>query len=106
MRTCLKASYVIGFNGAGHELWQNGVVVFSGAWIAFVGGNFPGAVDRTVDYGHALIWPGLIDLDALGDLDSTVLPLDNGNRLEMGRMWSEEYLERGPRETYTEDEER
>jgi len=106
MRSCLKASYVIGFNGAGHELWQNGEVVFSGDRIEFVGRNFPGAVDRTVDYGHALICPGLIDLDALGDLDSTVLTLDNGNRLEMGRMWSEEYLERGPWETYTEEEER
>src|SRR6218665_3719275 len=102
MRTCLKASYVIGFHGAGHGLWQNGEVVFSGDRIEFVGRNFPCAADRTVDYGHALTCPGLIELDALGDLDSTVLALDNGNRLEMVRMWSEEYLERGPWETYTE----
>src|SRR6218665_3950508 len=101
MRSCLKASYVIGFNRAGHELWQNGEVVFSGDRIGFVGRHFPGALDGAVDYGHALICPGLIDLDALGDLDSTVLTLDNGNRLEMGRMLPEEYLERVPRETYT-----
>ena len=106
MRTCLKASYVAGFNGWSHELWKNGEVVFSDDTIEFVGRDFPGNVDRTVDYGHALISPGLIDLDALGDLDSGVLTFENGNKLEMGRLWSEDYLRRGPQETYTEEEER
>ncbi|UUZ70283.1 amidohydrolase family protein [Polaromonas sp. P2-4] len=106
MRTCLKASFVVGFNGSAHTLWRDAEVVFSGDTIEFVGHNFPGHVDKTVDYGHALISPGLIDLDALGDLDSGVLALDNGSKLEMGRLWSEDYLHQGPRESYTEEEER
>ena len=106
MRTRLKASYVVGFNGSSHELWKDGEVVFADDTILFVGRGFPGPVDRTVDYGHALISPGLIDLDALGDLDSGVLAFDNGDKLEMGRLWSEDYLRAGPRETYTDDEER
>jgi len=51
------------------------------------------------------VMPGLIDLDALGDLDSGVLAVDNGDKLAMGRLWSEDYLHAGPRETYTEEEE-
>ncbi len=105
MRTRLKASFVVGFNGVSHELWRDGEVVFSGNTIEFVGRAFPGHVDRSLDYGRALIGPGLIDLDALGDLDSGVLGMDNGSKLEMGRLWSQDYLRRGPRECYTDEEE-
>ena len=105
MRTRLKAEWVLGFDGAAHVLWRNGEVVFSDGRIEFVGRAFPGPIDRDVDYGRAIILPGLIDLDALGDLDSGVLTVDNGSKLEMGRLWSEDYLREGPRETYTDDEE-
>ena len=105
MRTRLKAACVVGFDGASHTLWHDGEVVFEDDRIVFVGRSFTGHVDRTVDYGRALISPGLIDLDALGDLDSGVLAVDNGSKLEMGRLWSEDYLHSGSRETYTLDEE-
>ena len=105
MRTLLTADYVVGFDGRSHVVWRNGEVVFSGNRIEFVGRNFPGTVDRRVDYGRALIGPGLIDLDALGDLDSGVLGFDNGDKREMGRLWSEDYLHEGSRESYTLEEE-
>ena len=105
MRTRLKAAWVVGFDGRNHQLWRDGEVVFSGDRIEHVGEAFPGPVDRSIDYGSALIGPGLIDLDALGDLDSGVLGLDNGDRRDMGRLWSAEYLRTGPREAYTPDEE-
>ena len=105
MRTLLTAEFVVGFNGTSHEVWRNGKVVFQDDKIEFVGRNFPGHVDKTVDYGRALIGPGLIDLDALGDLDSGVLGFDNGDKREMGRLWSEDYLREGSRESYTAQEE-
>lgn len=105
MRTQLKAAFVIGFDGRSHRLWRDAEVVFSGDVIEFVGRNFPGHIDVTVDYGRALISPGLIDLDALGDLDSGVLTVDNGDRLEMGRLWSQDYLQAGPCDAYDADEE-
>jgi cytosine/adenosine deaminase-related metal-dependent hydrolase len=105
MRTRLKAAFVVGFNGKSHELWRDGEVVFSADKIEFVGREFPGHVDKTVDYGHALIGPGLIDLDALGDLDSGVLGFENGDKREMGRLWSQDYLSQGPRESYSAEEE-
>lgn len=104
-RIGLKATCVVGFDGQRHVLWRDGEVVIEGSRVRFVGRGFPGPVDQWIDYGNALISPGLIDLDALGDLDSTVLCLDNGDERAMGRMWSQEYLERGPRESYRFDEE-
>ncbi|MDI1247187.1 MAG: amidohydrolase family protein [Rhodoferax sp.] len=105
MRTRLKASCVIGFDGRSHVYWRHGEVVFSGNQIEFVGSNFPGDVDHTVDYGKAVISPGLIDLDALGDIDSGVLGVDNGSKFDNGRLWSEDYIRRGPRDAYTPEEE-
>lgn len=104
-RTRLKAAFVVGHQVGAQVLWRDAEVVFSGNTIEFVGQHFPGHVDQTVDYGHALISPGLIDLDALGDLDSGVLTVDNGSKLEMGRLWSEDYLRQGPREAYTAEQE-
>lgn len=104
-RIGLKASFVVGFDGAQHVLWRHGEVVFEGGKILFVGRGFAGEVSQWIDYGHALIGPGFIDLDALGDLDSTVLTLDNGSEWNMGRVWSEDYLRAGPTECYSPDEE-
>lgn len=105
MRTLLKASCVIGFDGRSHVFWRDGEVVFSGERIEFVGRDFPGPVDHTVDYGQAVISPGLIDLDALGDIDSGVLTVDNGSKLDNGRLWSADYIRRGPKDAYTPEEE-
>ena len=74
-RIGLRASCVVGFDGTQHVLWRDGEVVFEGSRIEFVGRGYPGPVDQWIDYGNALIGPGFIDLDALGDLDSTVLTL-------------------------------
>src|SRR6185369_738363 len=104
MRTKLTADYVIGFDGKGHVIWPRGEVVFSGQKIDFVGQGFAGPVDRVIDYGRAMIGPGFIDLDALGDLDSTILCFDNGPEWTIGRVWSEDYLCAGPQEAYSFDE--
>ncbi|MDB5850327.1 MAG: N-ethylammeline chlorohydrolase [Rhodoferax sp.] len=107
MRTLLKASCVIGYDAQtrSHVYWRDGEVVFSGDTIEFVGRHFPGHVDRSIDYGHAVISPGLIDLDALGDIDSGVLGVDNGSKIDNGRLWSADYIRRGPVDAYTAEEE-
>ncbi len=105
MRTRLKGGYAIGFEAQGHRLWRNGEVVFTGNKIEFVGRGFEGTVDRDIDCGHAVIGPGFIDLDALGDLDSTVLTLDNGPDWRLGRIWTEDYLREGPTDAYSFEEE-
>lgn len=86
-RIKLSASWVMGYDGHSHVLWANGEVVFEGGRILFVGRGFDGDVDVSIDHGHALIGPGFIDLDALGDLDSTVLCFDNAEDWQLGRLW-------------------
>jgi cytosine/adenosine deaminase-related metal-dependent hydrolase len=52
-----------------------------------------------------MIGPGFVDLDALGDLDTEVLTFDNGPWRNLGRIWTEDALRRGPGEAYTPEEE-
>ena len=56
------------------------------------------------DFGNAILTPGLIDLDALSDLDTTILAFDNHPAWQSGRVWPQTYMERGPYEMYSEDE--
>jgi cytosine/adenosine deaminase-related metal-dependent hydrolase len=105
MRTLVTADWVVAFHKGDHALIPKGEVVFSGQTIEFVGRSFPGPVDRRIDYGRAMIGPGFIDLDALGDLDTEVLCFDNGPWRNLGRIWTEEALRRGPEEAYTPEEE-
>ncbi len=105
MRTMLTADWLIGFDGKGHVLWPNGQIVFADDSIVFVGRDFPGDVDHRMDYGRALISPGFVDLDALGDLDTEVLTFDNGPGAALGRVWTEDALRRGTLDCYSPEEE-
>jgi cytosine/adenosine deaminase-related metal-dependent hydrolase len=105
MRTLLTADWVVGYHKGDHMLIPGGEVVFSGNGIDFVGRGFDGPVDRRIDYGRAMIGPGFVDLDALGDLDTEVLTFDNGPGRNLGRVWTEEALRRGPQDAYTAEEE-
>lgn len=68
MKKQLSAHYVIAFDGTGHKVLENGHVVYEGHDIIYVGKDpYPGTVDESIDCGEAIISPGFIDLDALGD---------------------------------------
>lgn len=100
-RTLMTADWVVGHEDTAHVLLANGEVVFEGGEIIFVGHGFTGDVARRIDCGAALIGPGFIDLDALSDLDTTVLGLDNQPAWKKGRIWPESYMQSGPRDMYT-----
>ncbi|MDA5635315.1 MULTISPECIES: amidohydrolase family protein [Rhizobium/Agrobacterium group] len=103
-RTLLTARWVVGHKDGSHRLLKNGEVVFENGEILFVGHGFPGEVARRVDFGNALISPGLIDLDALSDLDTTILGIDHYPGWAKGRVWPRSYVEAGPYEMYSEEE--
>lgn len=103
-RTLLTARWVVGHRDGRHVLLEQGEVVFEGGRVVFVGHGFGGEVARRVDYGAALIGPGFVDLDALSDLDTTILALDNQPGWRKGRVWPRDYLEAGPVEMLTPDE--
>lgn len=102
--TLLTARWVVGHEKGCHVLFEHGEVVFEGERIVFVGHDYPGPVARRIDYGAALIGPGFVDLDALSDLDTTILAFDNQPGWKKGRVWPRDYLEAGPREMYAPDE--
>lgn len=103
-RTLLTADWVLGNRDGSHRLLRKGEVVFEDGQVLFVGHNFSGEVARRVDFGKALISPGLIDLDALSDLDTTILGIDNHPGWAKGRVWPRSYVEAGPYEMYTPEE--
>lgn len=59
-RTAIRAGYIIAYNGSGHRLLRNGVVVFEGNTIVHVGPRFDGAADEVVDAPDKVLTPGLI----------------------------------------------
>ncbi|WGM60748.1 MULTISPECIES: amidohydrolase family protein [Agrobacterium] len=103
-RTLLTASWIVGHKDGTHRLLKNGEVVFENGEIVFVGHGFPGEVARRIDFGNALVSPGLIDLDALSDLDTTILGIDHHPGWAKGRVWPRSYVEAGPYEMYSPQE--
>jgi len=61
MRTLIHGGWVVGYEGASHVLFRDGVVVYEDDRIAHVGPSFAGEVDRTIEAGGKLVSPGFID---------------------------------------------
>ncbi|MBS0561998.1 MAG: amidohydrolase family protein [Proteobacteria bacterium] len=104
MRRRLTADWVVGHENGTHCLIERGEVVYEDGRIVFVGHGFPGEVADTRDFGRALIAPGFVDLDALSDLDTTILGFDNHPGWRKGRVWPRTYMDRGPYEMYAPEE--
>lgn len=103
-RTVLTADWTLAHEGSQPVLLKRGQVVIEHDRIIFAGHDFPGEVARRVDLGAALISPGLIDLDALSDLDTTILGIDHFPSWKKGRVWPQSYVDAGPYEMYTPEE--
>lgn len=103
-RTLVTAAWVLGHRDGGHRLIPNGQVVIDGGEVIYVGPDFAGEVARRIDFGSALVSPGLIDLDALSDLDTTILGIDHHPGWAKGRVWPRHYVEAGPYEMYSQEE--
>jgi 5-methylthioadenosine/S-adenosylhomocysteine deaminase len=64
-RTKIQGGWVVGFDGQGHRLLRDGVVVLEGDRIVHVGASFEGEVDSTIDArGKRLVAPGLVNTHA------------------------------------------
>jgi len=103
-RTALAARWTLAHREGTHHLLEHGEVVIERDRIIYVGQRFDGDVARRIDLGDVLISPGLIDLDALSDLDTTTLGVDCGPAWAKGRVWPQSYVERGPYEMYSPEE--
>jgi 5-methylthioadenosine/S-adenosylhomocysteine deaminase len=63
-RTAIRAGHVVAFDGQGHRLLRDGVVVVEGGRILHVGRGFDGRADVTVEAPTAVLTPGLISTHA------------------------------------------
>ncbi|MGX1159441.1 cytosine/adenosine deaminase-related metal-dependent hydrolase [Arthrobacter sp. SLBN-100] len=101
MYTKISARYVLGFDGKRHTLVEDGEVVFEGDVIVFVGRGYSGPVDEERDYGKSLVMPGLIDLDALADIDHLILDSWPSPDVAAGHLWSEDYFANRRRDVFS-----
>jgi cytosine/adenosine deaminase-related metal-dependent hydrolase len=92
--TRLRAAWVVGYRDGDHCLFPDGEVVWQGDRILFVGFDYAGKVDEEINAGNCLVGPGFIDLDALGDLDTTVLAFDNQPGWKKGRIVANDWQRR------------
>ena len=95
-RILMRAAWVVGHENGRHVLIPDGELVFEDGAVIYVGHRFEGEVAERHDCGRALIGPGFVDLDALGDLDTTVLGFDNQPAWKKGRVSPQTYMEAGP----------
>lgn len=100
----LTARWLIAHQGGSHRILDRGELVIDDGRVIFAGFDFGGDVAERMDFGDAVISPGFIDLDALSDLDTTILGFDNEPAWKKGRVWPRSYIERGPYEMYTPEE--
>lgn len=105
MITKIKAAYVIGYNGNDHEILTDAEVVYKDDTIIYVGKCYEGQADKVEDAGNAVVMPGFIDLNALGDIDHDIIHTETYQNVRWSLSPSEEYFERGTHELMTPEEE-
>lgn len=103
MKTKVKARYVIGYHNNDHAILRDAEVVFEGDTILYVGFDYPHPVNQVIDAGNAILSPGFIDLNALGDIDHELVHNEHPNPLNL--LWSEAYYHAGPKQFFTPQEE-
>jgi len=105
LKTKIIGKFVIGHNGNTPVIHSNGCVVFESDTIIYVGESYLGEAEQVIDAGNAIISPGFIDLDALGDIDHAILDSYQPPHLSQGLEWSEEYFNSERKEIFSKDEE-
>ena len=91
MRTRVTARHVLAHVDGHHALLTDGEVVYQDDTVVFVGHGYAGDVDETLDLGESLVLPGLVDLDALTDIDHLVLDSWHDAERADGLVWSQQY---------------
>ncbi|MEV7604925.1 chlorohydrolase family protein [Paenarthrobacter sp. NPDC089322] len=104
MPTKVTARYVLGFKNGQHALLTDACVVYDGDVIVHVGRDYQGPITEERHLGDALLMPGLIDLDALTDIDHLILDSWAGPEHAKGHQWSEDYFRNRRADVFTAEE--
>lgn len=76
MRTRIRGRWVIGFRGGSHHTVPHGEVVYEDDTIEYVGTEYGGDVDRTIDASDHLVTPGFVNLHCVANTDLQVFRID------------------------------
>lgn len=104
MAVRLSAKWVLGFEDGDHVLLPDAEVIVEGDSIVHVGRAWRGPVDTSIHYDDCLLAPGFIDLNALADIDTTILRYDAKSSSPDGTTWSRTFAENGPPEVLEEED--
>ncbi|BCW69021.1 chlorohydrolase family protein [Arthrobacter sp. NicSoilB8] len=104
MRTIYSAEFVLGHEAGQHVLIHDGHVVYEDSRIVYVGAHYEGPADESFDLGRSLITPGLIDLDALTDIDHLLVDSWASADRASGMQWSEDYFRNRRADVFTAEE--
>ena len=61
MKTAIEGGWVVAFGNEGHEVFENGVVVYENDRVIHAGGAFAGEADTRIDARGMLVSPGVIN---------------------------------------------
>jgi 5-methylthioadenosine/S-adenosylhomocysteine deaminase len=92
MKTCVEGSYVVGFDGKEHEIIKDGVVVFNGDRIEYVGKEYSQPVDKKIDAKGCLVSPGLIDTHFHSGINASDYILNDSTKTD---FFASNYLAHG-----------
>jgi cytosine/adenosine deaminase-related metal-dependent hydrolase len=92
MRTLVQGGYVVGFDGKEHEVIKDGVIVFDGNRIDFVGKDYPQAVDKKIDARGCLVSPGFIDTHFHSGINASDYILNDSTKTD---FFASNYLAHG-----------
>jgi 5-methylthioadenosine/S-adenosylhomocysteine deaminase len=92
MKTMVQGSYVVGFDGKEHEIIKEGVVVFNGDQIEFVGKEYSQPVDKKIDAKGCLVSPGLIDTHFHSGINASDYILNDSTKTD---FFASNYLAHG-----------
>ncbi|HEX5607144.1 MAG TPA: amidohydrolase family protein, partial [Candidatus Binatia bacterium] len=92
MKTMIQGGWVIGFDGQAHEVIKDGVVVFEGNRIEFVGADYSAPVDKKIDAKGCLVSPGFIDTHFHSGINASDYILNDSSKTD---FFASNYLAHG-----------
>lgn len=92
MKTLIQGGWVVGFAAGAHEVIKDGVVVFDGDHIEFVGKDYTESVNKKIDAKGCLVSPGFIDTHFHSGINASDYILNDSTKTD---FFASNYLAHG-----------
>jgi len=92
MKTLIQGGYVVGFDGREHEIIKDGVVLFDGNRIEYVGKQYSQPVDKKIEAKGCLVSPGFIDTHFHSGINASDYILNDSTKTD---FFASNYLAHG-----------